>query len=127
MTDSTAAEQNDELGEAGKRALEAERAARKEAERRAREAEERIAAIELEKARADVAAKKGLSEAQAGLLRGQSAEELESEADKLLAAFPREEKDSLERRPRERLRPGATSSTEEPDLGSVADEIVRGL
>jgi hypothetical protein len=115
------------LGDAGKRALEAERTARKDAERRAREAEERLSAIEVRETRASVAAKKGLTEAQAALLRGQSSEELESEADEMLAAFAPLEQSRLPRLPRERLTPGAApGSAPAKDMGDVADEIVRG-
>ena len=81
------------------------------AERRANEAEQR--ALRLE-----VAADKGLTPAQAKRLVGATKEDLEADADELLASFkPADdgdggaETDSL-RRPRERLRPGATPSAE---------------
>lgn len=100
----------DELGDAGKRALEAERKARRVAEKRAQEAEAKVKEAEdaekteverltgqvadLEKKlgaataksdRFEVAAAKGLTLAQARRLVGDTKEELESDADDLLA------------------------------------------
>lgn len=109
-TEDTATETTTDMGDAGKRALEAERKARAAAEKRAKEAEARIQAVEeadkseVEKlqarvadltktteaamARADrfeVAAAKGLSLAQARRLVGDTKEELEADADELRA------------------------------------------
>lgn len=98
-----------DLGDAGKKALATERAARKaaeaelakyrkaeqdradadksETERRAA-AEERAAAAELRAMRIEVATEKGLTPAQAKRLVGTTREELEADADDLLATFP---------------------------------------
>src|SRR5690349_696993 len=77
----------DELGEGGKKALEAERAARRDAERRERELRARVTELELSEARREVAAAKGLSPAQAKRLVGTTREELEADADELLETF----------------------------------------
>lgn len=102
-----------DLGDAGKKALDEERRARREAERKLKEvqdevtkltatgktAEEQVAAklADLEKRandaearslRSEVAAAKGLTPAQAKRLQGASREELESDADDLLESFP---------------------------------------
>lgn len=97
------------LGDAGKAALERERAARKtaekelakyrkaeqdkadadrsEAEKRAA-AEERATAAELRATRLEVAHDKGLTPAQAKRLVGTTREELEADADEILRDFP---------------------------------------
>lgn len=99
----------DQLGDAGKRALEAERAQRKaaekelaryrkaeaekaeadktEAEKRAA-AEQRAAEAELRATRLEVAHAKGLTPAQAKRLVGTTKEELEADADEILRDFP---------------------------------------
>lgn len=109
---------SEELGEAGKRALEAERKARRAAESRAKELEAKVKEAEdaekteLEKlqgqvadltkkaeaaeAKADrfeVAAAKGLSLAQARRLVGSTKEELEADADALRADLGLKNKD----------------------------------
>lgn len=115
-----------ELGDSGRKALDAERQARKAAEQRAREAEQRAASIEQEQARRTVAAEKGLTDAQMRFVTGETAEELAANADELLAAFA-PEPDTTRRRPQERLRPGAAPGSEPPaDMGNVADQIIRG-
>lgn len=78
-------------------------------------AEQQAAAATRDAARLRVALKKGLTETQAKRLVGDTEEELEADADELLASFvPPEEEDGQEppRRPRERLRPGAVPSSE---------------
>lgn len=97
------------LGDAGKKALETEREARRaaekelakyrkaeqekadadkgEAEKRAA-AEARAEAAELRALRLEVAAEKGLTPAQAKRLVGASREELEKDADEILVDFP---------------------------------------
>jgi len=88
---SPAATAGDGLGDAGKRALEAEREARKAAERKAKELEERLAAIEAERERAaeDEAAKRGEFE--------RLATERQAKIEKLEAQLQsvREERDAL--------------------------------
>jgi hypothetical protein len=100
---------NDPLGDAGKKALAAERDARKaaekelaryrkaeadqaeadksEAEKRAA-AEQRAADAELRATRLEVAHEKGLTPAQAKRLVGATREELEADADEILRDFP---------------------------------------
>lgn len=100
---------DDQLGEGGKKALDAERARAKElekelakfrkaeqdkadadkseAEKRAA-AEERAAKAELNVARLEVAAEKGLTPAQAKRLQGTTREELTADADQILIDFP---------------------------------------
>lgn len=99
----------DRLGDAGKKALDEERKARKaaeaelakyrkaeqdradadrtEAEKRAA-AEQRAAAAELRAAKVEVAHAKGLTPAQAKRLNGSTREELEADADEILRDFP---------------------------------------
>jgi hypothetical protein len=112
----------DGLGDAGRKALDAERTARKELEKQVKDLqardpvkallealgqkpepgqdpsqalteriaamEERTAKAELEALRLKVAADKGLSPKQAARLRGATRDELEADADELLADFP---------------------------------------
>lgn len=116
------------LGDAGRKALHDERQARRIAEQRAREAEERVAALEAEEARRRVAAEKGLTEAQAAFLGDGTVEELSQRADDLLAAFgPAHEERDIRRRPQERLRSGAVPMAEAPNLGQVAESVIKGL
>lgn len=92
-------------------------------------AEDRAAAAELNLARTNVALRKGLTEAQAKRLQGATEEDLEADADDLLALLkpaaeqPSEEPDrgGLQRRPQERLSPGARPNAE-PQM--TAKEIV---
>lgn len=106
-----AARRLQEIEDAKKSELEKLTEAQTAAERRAAEAEQR--ALRLE-----VAAEKGLTPAQAKRLVGATKEELEADADELLASFlppsdgTGETDTDLPRRPRERLRAGATSVTE---------------
>lgn len=132
------AKPEDGLGDAGKRALDAERKARKAAEKRAAEAEALIRAAEdAEKseaerlqtqiaelsrqaeaatARADrfeVAAAKGLSASQARRLVGATREELEADADEMKAEFGLD-REPVRRAPREDLKPGASNEDDTP-------------
>lgn len=103
-------------------------------ERRAEEAE-------LKALRADVAASKGLTPAQAKRLHGSTLEELEEDADELLAAFKPatgdegdgdgddKDGDRPSGRPQERLRGGSSNSDAEPeetDPAKIAAQIPRG-
>ena len=82
----------------------------------------------LEAARLRVALRKGLTETQAKRLVGDTEEDLEADADDLLASFaPSEDEQAAtpSRRPQERLRPGAT-----PTGGNTAlngDPLLRDL
>jgi hypothetical protein len=92
------------------------------------EAEERAAKAERELMRAQVAASKGLTPAQAMRLVGTTLEELEADADELLATFsptPDEPPATPKRRPSE-LVPGAVpGATPEPDYDAIADRARR--
>ena len=131
MTDQTdSAEQTDpaesELGDAGRRALEAERTARREAERRAKTAEEQLQEQHIRDLRAAIAAEKGLPQKAAGYLVGSTREELEQQADDLADAFRRPQ-ENLTGSTRESLRPGAVPSAGDgSEVGKLADRIVRG-
>lgn len=131
-----------DLGDAGKRALDAERKARRDAEKatadlqarlkeledrdksdgeklteRITAAERRAAEAESRALRLEVAAAKGLTPGQARRLVGGTKEELEADADDLLADFaPKsdEKKDTPGGRPKERLL-GGGDPTEEPE------------
>lgn len=84
-------------------------------EERATLAEQQAAAGTREASRLRVALKKGLTETQAKRLVGDTEEELEADADELLASFITPEDEPGQdppRRPRERLRPGAAPSSE---------------
>jgi hypothetical protein len=86
---------------------------------------ERIAELETsasEAARLRVAIRKGLTETQARRLVGATEEELEADAEQLLADFRQDRDDG--RRPQERLRPGATPSVE-PDNFDPAKIVER--
>lgn len=82
-----------------------------------------------EAARLRVALRKGLTETQSRRLIGDTEEELESDADALVADFAPtdQESDDTKRRPRERLRPGATPSGEpdETDPDKLAAMVPR--
>lgn len=123
-TDQPANEPAEGLGEAGRKALAAEREARKSAERQAKEATEKLAKLETADMRRRVATEKGLTEAQATRLQGDTEAELTADADALLDAFKAD--DEPPRRPRENLRPGAVPGAGQADsMGAVADRIAR--
>lgn len=100
----------------------------KQAERLA-ELETTAKSSSLEAARLRVALRKGLTETQAKRLVGDSEEELEQDADDLLATFaPSGDDDgsTLSRRPQERLRPGATPSAEpEKSPDELVDAVIK--
>lgn len=122
------------LGDAGKRALQAERDARKTAEARATAAEARVTELESASTRAAVAAKHNLTEAQAARLSGSTEEELNADAEALLSAFtpPTAAEETpaastFRQSPREALKPGAVPGTEvEPSVADVAAAVLRG-
>ena len=97
-----------QLEDASKSDIERATEALSAAEKRAQEAE--VRALRLE-----VAAEKGLTPAQARRLVGGTKEELESDADDLLASFPSSTPDAAPRKPQERLRPGSLPSGDQPE------------
>ena len=131
----------DELGDAGKKALDQERKARRDAEKanadmakrlkefedadkselekvaaKAAEAEQRAVEAEARALRLEVAAAKGLTPSQAKRLIGSTQEELEADADEILADFAAAKKpaDSLPSRPRPKK--GGASDPDPGDL-----------
>lgn len=132
-----------DLGETGKKALDAERKARRQAEKEKKELEDRLKALEdkdksesekladkLKHAENDaataksdvlrlrVALRKGLNETQAKRLVGSNEEELESDADELLESFKPADGTNDKRtppgKPREDLK-GGSDPTDEPE------------
>ena len=143
----------EDLGEGGKRALEAERKARKAAEKAAKDlearlkeledkdksdteklsekaatAEKRAIEAELRATRLEVAHKKGLTPAQAKRLVGSTPEELEADADDFLESIKPPDEKAPTGKPRERLT-GGGDPTEEPeaDIRKVVDAIPRSF
>ncbi len=138
------------LREPGKRALEEERARVKELERQVAKLaplptllggaaptgdgktdlellterftrhEQELASERAARFRAEVAANKGLTAQQAARLQGNTREELEADADALIALFPAAATPPPARTPVEALRPGALPNGGGP---SVADQI----
>ena len=87
------------------------------------------AAAHGELLRLKVAMRKGLTEAQAKRLIGTTEEELEADADELLASFRQEHEDEREAtptRPKEKLKSGATG-TDRSDLPQLTREDLRGM
>lgn len=143
-----------DLGDAGKKALDAERKARRDAEKQAKELADRLAAIEdkdkteaerfaakvadaedraakaeARAMRLEVAQSKGLSPAQAKRLVGSTQEELEADADEILEAFPTQGATPPPgRQPTADLRGGTDPTEGDPvDVRDVVDSIPRGL
>lgn len=118
-----------ELGAAGKRALDAERAARHAAETKLRETEGRLADLETAGLRREVAAEKGLSDAQVAHITGSTKEEMAAAADELLAAFaPSASSAPPSRRPTADLRGGLEPGTDVDSAAAIADRILgRGI
>lgn len=119
--------------DAARRLAEIEESGKTEQERLAearRASDERASAAERDAARLRVALKKGLTEAQVRRLVGDTEEELEADADELLATFAPsngEPDRDLPYRPRERLRPGARPEAmpDETDPAKLAEAIPR--
>ncbi len=138
-----------------KKALEAERKARREAEKQLRDLNARLKEIEdkdksevdrlreqveqlkseattatAKAIRAEVAAEKGLTAAQAKRLAGATREELEADADEILEAFPtRGVTPPPSDKPRPDLRGGTdpTDGDDATDIRSVVESIPRGF
>lgn len=98
-------------------------------EERATGAETRADKAEAEAARLRVALRKGLTETQAKRLVGESEEDLEKDAEELLESFKADDASGQDsqRRPKERLRPGAApgAEPEETDPAKLAAEVSR--
>lgn len=101
-------------------------------EERATTAESQLSATQREAARLRIALKKGLTETQAKRLVGDSEEELEKDADDLLASFKDDDGDgggSGDRRgtPKPRMRTGAAPASEpdETDPDKLAAQVPR--
>jgi len=101
-----------------KKALQAERDARKAAEKRASEAEGKVADYERQTLVSQVVSSKGVPDEAVELLTGTTKEELETSADKILALVKPK---SSGGRPKEHLTAGA--SNEEDDLTGDAKKI----
>lgn len=143
----------DDLGDAGKKALDEERKARRDAEARAKKVEEELKKlqdkdksevdrlrdeVETLKAqaaegdakalRAEVALSKGLSAAHAKRLVGTTREELEADADEILEAFPSSgATPPPTKRPAPDLKGGSdpTETPDETDPRKLADAVPR--
>lgn len=153
-TDAPASDTKPDLGDAGKKALDAERRARREADARVKELEARLGAIEdkdkteVERLTAKVTtAEKERDEAVAKALRfevaadkgvkprwlsGLTREELEAAADEYLADHPPAGSPSggapAPAKPAENLRGGGEPDQEpEPDIRKVVESISRGF
>lgn len=133
-----------------KKALEAERAARREAEKQLKEFQAKLKEIEdkdksevdklreqlaeltkdrdalqANALRAEIAMAKGLTAAQAKRLVGATREELEADADEILEAFPTKGgvTPPPSRKPASDLRGGGEASKEQVDVKSLIDSI----
>lgn len=118
-----------ELEPLAAKAQELEDAGRSDTEKlteRLTDAESRAAAAEQRALRLEVAAEKGLTPTQAKRLVGATRDELEADADDLVASFTGPEPDPS-RPPRERLRPGAVpeAEPEEMDPRKLAAQVRR--
>lgn len=143
----------DDLGDPGKKALTAERKARRDAERelqkvqdrlaeiedadktetqrltdRLNEAEARAAKAEGDALRLTVAQAKGLTPAQAKRLVGTTREELEGDADEILEAFPTGgATPPPDKAPRPDLKGGSDPTGDgQVDIREIVDSIPRG-
>lgn len=94
---------------------------------RAAELEGKLTAAEANAARFEIALEKGLTKSQAKRLVGNTREELEADADELIADLGvDDESKPSSRRPKERLRPGASNDTEpQKSPQELADEVVK--
>ena len=93
---------------------------------RASELEKSLTTAEANAARFEIALEKGLTKSQAKRLVGSTREELEADAEELLADLGLgEEKPTPARRPQERLKPGAApdAEPEEHDPAKLAEAV----
>lgn len=125
---SDSATPQDALGDGGKKALEAERKARRDAERKLQTATERVAELEAAELRRDVAADRGLTAAQAARLRGTTREEMDADAEELLELLkPAGATPPPSIRPTSDLRGGTDpTDTGSGDAARIADRILGG-
>jgi hypothetical protein len=99
---------------------------------KAAESDKRAAEAEARALRLEVASEKGLTAKQASRLVGTTKEELEADADELLESFggkdDKKDDTSTSRRPKERLKSGATPSSEPEELDpkKLADRVPTG-
>lgn len=126
-----------ENADAAKKLKDAEDASKTDAERtaaRIAELETKVNASDLRAMKAEVAASKSLTPAQARRLTGTTVEELEADADDLLASFKPAATDGEQEgdkpttgKPKEKMRAGATSPEMQPeeDLAKVLGAIPR--
>lgn len=144
-----------DLGDAGKKALDEERKARRDAEKQTKDllaklkefedrdksesekladkvaaAEKRADEAEARALRMEVATAKGLNAAQAKRLVGSTKEDLEADADEILEAFPAKDGATPPptRKPAADLKGGSdpTSSDDDVDIRKVVESIPRG-
>lgn len=93
------------------------------------ELEKNLTAAQSNAARYEIALEKGLTKSQAKRLVGSTREELEADADELLADLGVSDepgdKPGTSRRPKERLRPGASPDKDpDPDPDALAEKIL---
>jgi hypothetical protein len=94
---------------------------------RASELEKNLTTAQANAARFEIALEKGLTKSQAKRLVGSTREELEADAEELLADLGvDEDKPTPSRRPQERLRPGAAPDAEpEKSPQELADAVIK--
>ena len=111
------------LNEGGAKALRQEREARKAAEAETKRLREQLASRD----RADVIRTYDLPDELADRLTGDTRDELEADAERLAGLFKQAtdpEPPTTQRRPKERLRPGAVPSISSEDEAEIANRIV---
>lgn len=114
--------------QAEQRLAELENASKTELERAqeaARTWQQRAESAELQVLRLTVAARKGLTAGQAKRLQGTTEEELEQDADELLAMVQDSAPTTPDRAPRPRLRPGVPLGPPETDPAKLAERVPR--
>lgn len=120
----------DQLAEAKGKVREFEDLSKSEQEKlteRASELEKNLTTAESNAARYEIALEKGLTKSQAKRLVGSTREELEADAEDLLADLGVDaDKPSQSRRPQERLKPGASNDAEpQKSPQELADAVVK--
>lgn len=124
---------NEEAKQARLKVKEYEDASKSEQEKlteRASELEKNLTTAQRDAARYEIAIEKGLTKSQAKRLNGETREELEADADVLLedlglSGDEGESGETTSRRPKERLKPGASPDAEPgSDPEKIADRIL---
>lgn len=116
--------------DAAKKLSEIEESDKSEAQKaadKAAKAEKRAEEAELRALRLEVAADKGLTPAQARRLMGSTKEELDADADDLLASF-KSDGEPANGKPKEKLKLGASGADDEPeetDPARLADAVIQ--